>query len=157
MISILRSQRLVWVACLAVALLAGPSCGSPTGAGGESALVQVGPDDAGQTFLLEAGDRLLIALGDPTSAVAFRWKLSGYPDEALSLSSSNEEAGRFEFVATAAGGGRVELAGSVRCERPLSGYGGGLQCPALGAGQGAGAPRGMPVRLFVVTVRVTGD
>jgi hypothetical protein len=118
-------------------------------------VVRVGPEDSGRAFVLEVGDRLMIDLAaepaDPAAGVTYTWTVAGYPESALDLSSSDEEIGRFEFVATGGGEGGIELAGQPRCQSQLGTTDDDVECPVLGAG-----PGGAPVRLFAITVTVRG-
>jgi hypothetical protein len=140
---------------LAAALLVvlGLSCGRPAESGRQPDTVHVGIEQMGRAVGLKVGDRLVVSLGEEPSSVAYRWELVRYPEKALDLLSSDQEAGLFEFAATGEGGGRMELTGHPVCERGQTDSAGEIQCPLLGAG----APGGVPFRLFVIDVRVSGD
>lgn len=137
---------------LTVLVVLGLSCGTPSEPGGQPDVVRVGLEHQGKTIGLKAGDRLVISLGEESSSsVVYRWEVAGYPEEALDLISTDQDAGRFEFAAAGEGGGKVELTGRPRCGRGLTGSDDDIECPVLGAGQ----PGGAPVRLFVITVSVS--
>lgn len=135
---------------LTVGGVAGVSCARATQPEGRPATVLVGIGDVGDSVELRPGDRLVVDLAEEGSAAPIEWKLADYPRDALEVISSDEDASRFEFEAAREGGGRIQLSGRPTCERPLVESDGGIQCPLLGAG----APGGLPVRLFVITVRV---
>jgi hypothetical protein len=125
------------------------SCGRPVEPAHQASTVRVGIEDLGRTFDLRPGDRLMISLGDASSG-AYAWEVAGYPEEVLDVVASDKDAAVFEFVATGEGNGRVQLTGRPRCGRSLTGSDDDIQCPVLGAGAG-----GAPLRLFVITVRVS--
>jgi hypothetical protein len=138
---------------LVVLIILGLSCGQASEPGGRPDVVSVGLEHLGQTITLKAGDRLVIGLGEePSPSGVYRWEVAGYPEEALDLVSTDQEAGRFEFTAAGEGRGQVQLTGHPRCGRGLTGSDDDIQCPVLGAGQGGA---GAPVRLFVITVSVS--
>lgn len=99
---------------------------------------------------LDPGDRLVLTLGGEA-----RWRVATYPEEILSLRSSDGVAGRFEFLSRARGEGRIVILGDdprpQLCEHlglePAT-----PQCPVFVGGQGAGAPP-KPFS-FVLDVRV---
>jgi hypothetical protein len=145
----MRSGRFL----LVVLIILGLSCGRVSEPGRPPDVVRVGLEHQGQTIGLKAGDRLVIGLGEESSSsVVYRWEVAGYPNEALDLISTDQDAGRFEFTAASEGGGEVQLTGRPRCGRGLTGSDDDIQCPVLGAGQGGA---GAPVRLFVITVSVS--
>jgi hypothetical protein len=136
---------------LVLLVVLGISCGQSASPGGQAETIQVGLDDMGRTIVLNAGDRLVVGLEETTSSAAYRWELTGYPEGALDLNSSDQDAGRFEFTATGEGDGPVRLTGRPVCERGQTDSAEKIQCPLLGAG----GPGGAPFRLFVLTVRVS--
>ncbi|MGH2572746.1 MAG: hypothetical protein ACRDGU_04575 [Actinomycetota bacterium] len=142
-------------ACLVAGLgLLAVSCGRLAGVGAEPATVRVGPGDAGRTFVLEAGARLVLALSAGPAAPSLEWKLLTYPTGILELVSSDEEKRRFEFVAREPGEGEVRLSGRPRCEGPLPAAMTD-HCPLGAPGEQGARPSGaIPVRLFSITVRV---
>jgi hypothetical protein len=134
---------------LAVLVALGLSCGQAADPGVQPDAVRVGIEDQGRTFSLKAGGRLVIALGEESLSVVYRWDLVSYPEQPLDLVSSDEDAGRFEFTVTGEGRGSVRLAGHPRCGRGLTGSEDDVECPVLGAG-----PGGAPIRLFIIAVQV---
>lgn len=134
---------------LVVLTLLGLSCGQAADPGVRPDAVHVGLEDQGRTFSLKAGDGLVVALGEESASVVYRWELVSYPEKPLDLVSSDEDAGRFEFTATGEGVGSVRLAGHPRCGRGLTGSEDDIECPVLGAGAG-----GAPIRLFIIAVQV---
>jgi hypothetical protein len=142
-------------ACLVAGLgLLAASCGRLAGVGAEPATVRVGPRDDGRTFLLEPGDRLVLALSAGPAAPSLEWKLLTYAKGVLELVSSDEERGRFEFVAREPGEEEVRLSGRPSCEGPLPAAMTD-HCPLGAPGEQEARPSGaIPVRLFSITVRV---
>lgn len=128
------------------------SCGG-VGTQAQPETVRVGPEDSGETFVLQTGDHLMVDLAgaDADAGVTYTWTVAGYPEGALTLTSSDEEIGRFDFVAASEGEGSIELAGRPSCQSQLGTPDEDIECPVLGAG-----PGGAPVRLFAVTVTVRG-
>lgn len=143
-------------ACLVAGLgLLAASCGRPAGVGGDPATVRVGPRDDGRTFVLEPGDRLVLTLSPDPAFRAIEWRLLSYPKEMLELISSDQEAGRFQFEARRSGEGEIRLSGRPGCEGPLPAAKAD-RCPLGGYGErGAAASGAIPVRLFLITVRVS--
>jgi hypothetical protein len=138
----------VFVPVLFIALLAA-GCARAT-ATRTPATIQLGVDDSGTTVSLHVGDRLVISLPpspSPVPKVPPGWSLATYPKEALELTTNDPKNGHFEFVARAAGEGKILVLG--RCS-PGPAVAGGAPCPL------DVAPGGMPPRpmAFNVTVQV---
>lgn len=153
----------------AVALLMSlaASCATASSVTPTGKVVQVTQADAGKTISLHQGDTLRILLGPPLGGNLFHWQLRRYPKDLLDLSSSDENRGRFDFVATTEGEGEISLVGLVRCQPgPVVGapQSAGVQCPVLGGASGSEATptssaspasRLVPARLLSFSIEVS--
>ena len=94
-----------------MALLA-TACGE--GVAARAGTVTLDDSDAGRSTILAVADRLVVDGGGDQPG-AFRWFLRRYPKGILSLTASDREEGRFEFVARAVGSGDVVVTGVLNC------------------------------------------
>jgi hypothetical protein len=145
-------RRAVVVPALGVLALLVASCANATPASGPSpsgigpgkgygGTVTVGPQDAGKTVTLGAGDILVFAA--PTSSPspsASAWRLVSYPTNLITLLSRSSTP-PFRFRALHPGTGLLELSVGPRCGSPGPLKGDSMQCPVAGAmNEGAGIP-----------------
>jgi hypothetical protein len=141
------SPRLL--ASLLIAVLLAPACaaGGPSGDLAPAHTVTLNRSDAGEMTSLRVGDHLVLDLGTVPNG---SWQLTEFPEDALSLVSSETDLGRFEFRARAVGGGQIQAvstpgcgpAAAPACASP------GDQGPADAVG-GAFPPRPFSVRVTV--------
>jgi hypothetical protein len=147
-----------WVLGLLVAVLA-IGCGErdqPSGRDPDRGRITVRAGDRERSVTVAAGNELMVDL----SEAAGSWRLESYPSEALDLQASEQDRGRFLFVARASGRGEIAIRNS-ECPPPIPGGESGTsmppECPIGGAGEDGTAEDGggdfLP--LFLLTVVVT--
>ena len=83
-----------------------PTPSAPPG----GAVHQIGPADSGKTVVMHVGDVLDVVLGG--SAIGRGWLLMSYPQPVLREEVAASATGRYEFVATATGSGRINFSHS---------------------------------------------
>ena len=137
----------LWAIALLVTSCAGvtPASGpSPSGIGpgkGYGGTVTIGPQDAGKTVTLGAGDILVFAASTSSpSPRAMAWRLVSYPKNLITLVSRSSTP-PFRFRALHQGTGLLELSVGPRCGSPGPLKGDSMQCPVAGPmNEGAGIP-----------------
>jgi hypothetical protein len=125
-----------------------PTSGGPPGPG--AGVRQLGPADNGKTVTLEVGQLLSIQLPSDRLA-AGRWRLVGWPKDAVTPKLTNSGLGRFAFQAQATGGGRITFARFV-CNTALSNPCAGIPLPGpkFAPEPPSGRPAGFSVIVQVV-------
>jgi hypothetical protein len=123
---------------------------------GYGGTVTVGPQDAGKSITLGAGDILVFAVSNASpSAGAMTWHLMSYPRDIITLISQSSTP-PFRFRALYQGTGVLRLTlGPIGCGGPGPLAASSKECPVMGSSAAEGPP-GMAARLLIFPVRVLG-
>src|SRR5437660_4577460 len=141
---------LLVASCARVTPAGGPSTGGITSGKPYGATVTIGPQDAGKTVTLGAGDLLVFqASASGASPSAVGWRLVSYPKDLITLLSWASPS-PFRFRALHPGTWMLELSLGPLCGSPGPAKGDSAQCPVGAKGQAAE----FPSRLLTFTLHV---
>jgi hypothetical protein len=116
------------------------------------AVLTVGPEEAGKTVVLGAGDTLVFTVpGTASSPESQAWRLVSYPRDLIALITRSARL-PFRFRALHAGLGDLRLASGPRCGGPGPLAAGDQQCPVVGDAEMG--PPGFVSRLLVFHLKV---